>query len=112
MLKVSLKHLFKLFVAKPSCTDVSTTPFELWDAAADVIADRLPPLGEDDEDDVPYIPTKSNNDTIPELESAIAATVVSSVAHPEKPLKRGALLGTAWLILLHHRQQSRGCGLL
>jgi len=93
--------LVQAFCSKAiSAADVSTSPFELWDAAADIIEDRLPPLGEADEDDDPYVPTKSNNDTIPELESAIAATIVSSVAHPEKPLKRGALLGTAWLIKL------------
>ncbi len=92
--------LIQAFCSNAIVTDVSTTPFEVWDAAADVIADRLPSLGKDDEDDVPYIPTTSNNDTVQELESAIAATVVSSVAHPERPLKRGALLGTAWLILL------------
>ncbi len=93
--------LVQAFCSKTiGAADVSTSPFELWDAAAEVIEDRLPPLGEDDEDDDPYVPTKSNNDTIPELESAIAATIVSSVAHPEKPLKRGALLGTAWLIKL------------
>jgi len=92
--------LVQAFCSDVIGADVSTTPFEVWDAAADVIADRLPPLGEDDEDDVPYIPTTSNNETIQELESAIAATVVSNVAHPEKPLKRGALLGTAWLLQL------------
>ncbi len=92
--------LVQAFCSNAIGADMSTSPFELWDAAADVIGDRLPSLGEADEDDDPYVPTKSSNDTISELESAIAATVVSSVAHPEKPLKRGALLGTAWLIQL------------
>jgi hypothetical protein len=93
--------LVQAFCSKAiSATDVSTSPFELWDVVAQVIEDRLPPLGQADEDDDLFVPTKSNNDTIPELESAIAATIVSSVVHPEKPLKRGALLGTAWLIKL------------
>lgn len=92
--------LVQAFCSNAMSADGSTSPFELWDAAADIIEDRLPPLGEADEDDNPYVPTQPSDDTIQELENAIAATIISSIAHPEKSLKRGALLATAWLIKL------------
>ena len=81
-------------------TGMSVNPFDLWDAAADIIEDRLPSLGDADNDDDPYVPTSAADDTVLNLESAIAAVIISDVCHPERPLKRGSLLGTAWLIKL------------
>ncbi|MGH2509631.1 MAG: hypothetical protein ACRDHZ_19815, partial [Ktedonobacteraceae bacterium] len=92
--------LVQAFCSNAISADVFPSPFELWDAAADVIEDRLPPLNEADKEEDPYVPTTSSSDTIQELENAIAATVISSIAHSERSLKREALLATAWLIKL------------
>lgn len=73
--------------------------FSLWDTAADTIETRMPAMDDIDKDSS-YTPTTAENDTAPALEAAIAAAVVSGISHPERPLKRGALLGTAWLIKL------------
>lgn len=92
--------LVDAFSAKGIGDDTGINPFDLWDAAADVIEERLPSMGDDDLNDDPYIPTQAENDTVPALESAVAATVVGGLAHPERALKRISLLGTAWLIKL------------
>jgi hypothetical protein len=67
----------------------------LWQAACDVIAERLPWVDPADDPERPYDPAVSPT---PTLEEALAATTVALAAHPARPVKRGALLGMSILL--------------
>jgi hypothetical protein len=67
----------------------------LWQAACDVIAERLPWVDPADDPERPYDPAVSPT---PTLEEALAATTVALAAHPTRPVKRGALLGMSVLL--------------
>lgn len=87
---------------------VSAGPLDLWDATMSIIEQRLPRVGEADDDTDPLIPTPAEIDTDELLEGAIATAVISAIAHPERNLKRRALMGTLWLIKLKQNIASNG----
>ncbi len=99
--------LIQSFSGKGLAGKAPADAFSLWDVAADTIETRMPAMDDADRDRS-YTPTTPQNDTAPALEAAIATTVVSGMSHPETPLKRGAMLGTAWLIKLAPETVSNG----
>ena len=77
-----------------------SVPFDIWNEAFTVIADRLPRVAAaDDPEDVYVAPDPdSGADLLGDINTAFAAAAVAGLAHPGREQKRRSLVGTQVLI--------------
>ena len=86
--------------AKGGLDSSISVPFDIWNEAFTVIADRLPRVAEaDDPEDIYVAPAPdSGADLLGDINTAFAAAAVAGLAHPGREQKRRSLVGTQLLI--------------
>ena len=86
--------------AKTGLAEMRSTPFDIWDEAFAVIADRAPRVAATDDPDETYVVPDSDdgNDHLGDLDAAFAAATLGGLAHPGREQKRRSLLAVKLLI--------------
>ena len=77
-----------------------SVPFDIWNEAFIVIADRLPRVtAADDPEDIYVVPDPDNGtDLLGNIDTAFAMATIAGLAHPGREQKRRALVGAQVLI--------------